>query len=72
MASLTTRRRHPHAKCPVCRQVVPVDHVSSRGDLFIIWHRSAQAARCPGTDKPALPVSTSAPAARRRPNRRAA
>jgi hypothetical protein len=48
----------PHrATCTVCRTQVMVDHVSHRGDIFLIWHSSATARRCPGTDKPAVPAA---------------
>ena len=44
------------AICTVCGQTVPVDHVNHRTGLPMIdTHRSATAARCPGTDRPGRP-----------------
>lgn len=45
--------RIEHCRCVTCQQRVMVDHRDHNGRPRPIWHTSATAARCPGTDKPA-------------------
>lgn len=50
-----TRLVFGKAECSECHNEVQIDHVSDRGDVFVMWHGCGSVRRCPGTDHPAVP-----------------